>query len=639
MRSGLKNFVRHIIPILLVALMAASILPICIAAEGELTDVTITGLAAPRAGDDPDRTFEAAEEGVSVTGVKWYYSTTPNYNTFREISGKFGSVPYYSVEFTLAAAEGTTFAPGCRVVIDGIGDVLADNMQRTADGKLLAALYVFDKVTADVVTKVTVDGFVTPQPGREPCGIDALHVSGGMEADQLLWNEAGNFEPLAPGTVFEKGKTYEATLWLKTVGENRIGSDTAFSVGALSATCEYRDEGTLCLKLTLVCAEAEDTILSMELLKEPDKVTYTQGEEISLRGMVVYLLTAAGEREIADGEGMEFSPKTIEETGTHTVTVTFGEKELTFDVMVLPRSLGTVTSIEITELREPEAGKKAKNTFTSVSVPSEATDCRLGWYWFSDEFEYVPFSGTFEAGGRYAAYIFVTPLEGYDLSGDAIYTVNGVRCVQKEDENGNLILIRYFDELPPADPTGDEEIGEIDVRGVVMPERGRYPDLSGVSLAQGALAQGAPMTILECVYVSESGGVWTPYTSPFALGHYGIRLVLHASDGYVFDEPTALLNGAAAKAEVSASGKTATVIFDLIEIHPGTDPLATEPVVPQTSPSDPTVQTLPLVTDPVSDPAPSSRFPVFPLILCILLALALAAALFFLFRAYREPKD
>lgn len=77
----------------------------------------------------------------------------------------------------------------------------------------------------------------------------------------------------------------------------------------------------------------EAAVTSLQITEVPDKTTYVEGDTIDLTGMVV-TATVNGQETTLDNSPLTVSPATFTETGSVTVTVSFGGQSATFTVQV-----------------------------------------------------------------------------------------------------------------------------------------------------------------------------------------------------------------------------------------------------------------------------------------------------------------
>ena len=120
----------------------------------------------------------------------------------------------------------------------------------------------------------------------------------------------------------------------------------------------------------------EKDILRMEIYKKPEKLTYTVGETLDTTGMVVRLHKGDGSAEDVT-EGFKTDVTKLEEAGTKTVTVTYGEGEkavtATFDVTVnekVEEPVSSSSSSSEPEVVEPEPEVPVSSE-SEPEVPSE----------------------------------------------------------------------------------------------------------------------------------------------------------------------------------------------------------------------------------------------------------------------------
>lgn len=89
---------------------------------------------------------------------------------------------------------------------------------------------------------------------------------------------------------------------------------------------------TTTFRVTFNYANPED-VTSIEVVRTPDKTTYTVGESLSTTGLAIRAHKGSGATEDLVS-GFTCEPTTLKEVGTQTVTVTYKEKTATFNVTV-----------------------------------------------------------------------------------------------------------------------------------------------------------------------------------------------------------------------------------------------------------------------------------------------------------------
>lgn len=85
-------------------------------------------------------------------------------------------------------------------------------------------------------------------------------------------------------------------------------------------------------RISFLYANPED-VTSIEVVRTPDKTTYTVGESLSTTGLAIRAHKGSGATEDLVS-GFTCEPTTLKEVGTQTVTVTYKEKTATFNVTV-----------------------------------------------------------------------------------------------------------------------------------------------------------------------------------------------------------------------------------------------------------------------------------------------------------------
>lgn len=99
--------------------------------------------------------------------------------------------------------------------------------------------------------------------------------------------------------------------------------------GAQTVEVEYR--GKTCT-FSVTVEQPEETIDGIGVLTLPNKTNYAVGEELDFTGLSIRVYTNNGHRDVYTG--LECSPKSFDKAGSHAVTVSYGGKTCTFNVVV-----------------------------------------------------------------------------------------------------------------------------------------------------------------------------------------------------------------------------------------------------------------------------------------------------------------
>lgn len=99
--------------------------------------------------------------------------------------------------------------------------------------------------------------------------------------------------------------------------------------GSQTVEVEYR--GKTCT-FSVTVEQPEETIDGIGVLTLPAKTSYAVGEELDFTGLSIRVYTNNGHRDVYTG--LECSPKSFDKAGSHAVTVSYGGKTCTFNVVV-----------------------------------------------------------------------------------------------------------------------------------------------------------------------------------------------------------------------------------------------------------------------------------------------------------------
>lgn len=105
-----------------------------------------------------------------------------------------------------------------------------------------------------------------------------------------------------------------------------------------------------------------NTVTGMELLSAPTKLTYTKGESLNTSGLTLRLKKYSGATEDVT-KGFTCEPSVLNTVGTQTVTVTYNDKTVTFDVTVTEAVASAPSSV---------SSSAAPSSQASSSVPESS---------------------------------------------------------------------------------------------------------------------------------------------------------------------------------------------------------------------------------------------------------------------------
>lgn len=108
-----------------------------------------------------------------------------------------------------------------------------------------------------------------------------------------------------------------------------------------------------------------NTVTGMELLSAPTKLTYTKGESLNTSGLTLRLKKYSGATEDVT-KGFTCEPTVLDTVGTQTVTVTYNDKTVTFDVTVTEAVASVPSSVS--------SSVKAPSSQSSSSLPESSSE-------------------------------------------------------------------------------------------------------------------------------------------------------------------------------------------------------------------------------------------------------------------------
>ena len=107
-----------------------------------------------------------------------------------------------------------------------------------------------------------------------------------------------------------------------------------------------------------------NTVTGMELLSAPTKLTYTKGESLNTSGLTLRLKKYSGATEDVT-KGFTCEPTVLDTVGTQTVTVTYNDKTVTFDVTVTEAVASVPSSV---------SSSAAPSSQSSSSLPESSSE-------------------------------------------------------------------------------------------------------------------------------------------------------------------------------------------------------------------------------------------------------------------------
>lgn len=112
-----------------------------------------------------------------------------------------------------------------------------------------------------------------------------------------------------------------------------------------------------------------NTVTGMELLSAPTKLTYTKGESLNTSGLTLRLKKYSGATEDVT-KGFTCEPSVLNTVGTQTVTVTYNDKTVTFDVTVTE----AVASVPSSVSSSAAPSSQASSSVPESSLPESSSE-------------------------------------------------------------------------------------------------------------------------------------------------------------------------------------------------------------------------------------------------------------------------
>lgn len=218
-----------------------------------------------------------------------------------------------------------------------------------------------------------------------------------------------------------------------------------------------------------------------------------------------------------------------------------------------------VTSIKISGVTEPVAGQKTDKSYTdgATAYTIDAMEWRTpsGDGIYGDNY-------VFETNTEYQARFYVYPNEGFQFKDGLTATINGNDAVVAGvagSSSYEYLCIRYVfktGDMPETEPATDKPT---EAAETTSPSENTITDIGIVSVAEpevGAAAKSRAYTVISADYSVYSvswynktdGYLMMIDDDAFEAGKtYTVRVTVNAGNGYVFNNPTATINGNTAK--------------------------------------------------------------------------------------------
>lgn len=211
----------------------------------------------------------------------------------------------------------TNSAAGAVAVSGGTGDIL------TVDTSSVGTLYYYC-----VVTNTSGDQTASAQSEIIPVTVeeltlDSISVKTPPAKTRYTVGDKLDTAGLSIELRYHNGGTAVLTEGF-TVYPTRLAE-----AGQQIVEVEYR--GKTC-SFTVTVEQPVETIDGIGVLTLPTKTSYAVGEELDFSGLSIRVYTNNGHRDVYTG--LECSPQSFDKAGSHAVTVSYGGKTCTFNVIV-----------------------------------------------------------------------------------------------------------------------------------------------------------------------------------------------------------------------------------------------------------------------------------------------------------------
>ena len=485
---------------------------------GVLTNIAITGVTEPKAGDKP--VFEADSTlAYTISAVKIRNKTD---DKILEEDDVYEAGKEYGIQIYIDVNEGYSFA------VNGNGYCAVSAL---INGKEAQALKIYDTDAAKrivvniacpalAISKVEITDVVEPEVGQSPS--DAFKVlTKGVTVTDVKWsydNEQSDLTTnMQSGEKFEAGKKYSVYFKLSAEDGYKFAVD---SDGINTYTATVNGKETAVYTTNHSTSEKETAIkYFFPTLNDPEAPAVSKIDEISISNLLIprigntlaqtadadghytvesiswYDVNAhkwLSESDVAESgkqyeanvhvradEGYEFAeyttiPASI--NGAPASEVTSVAEEDHFKVLnvraiyqTLDNNLTEISKVEFTEVVEPKAGEEPVFIFSSSPEGFTVKNGVVDWYNLTDYKNLVQ-GDKFEAGKQYAAYFMIYASDGYKFAVDktgtsaVVATVNGnvaetQTLIPETYDSEKTIRIRY-DFSVPADSTLPTEVTE-----------------------------------------------------------------------------------------------------------------------------------------------------------------------------------
>ncbi len=208
----------------------------------------------------------------------------------------------------------------------------------------------------------------------------------------------------------------------------------------------------------------EADVTSLSIVSEPTKKSYTLGEKVDAKGLVLQGSLADGST-IRIDSGFRCSPENVDAVGEQTITVNYGTKSVTFKVNVVSHINKTVTVAGV-----EQTVPVANNTYTLDHTAAEAFN-RYELTYTSDS--YVKGTITFGSGDSEDFFLepsgsdngsFVSYIDDF-LTGKTQTNIASIKFTCLDNENGSFELLSVATgyEAAPGDTMQYYENGEYKV--------------------------------------------------------------------------------------------------------------------------------------------------------------------------------
>ena len=465
-----------------------------------ITNVDFTDIVEPVVGESPSFTYNTTTEGFTVKNAKpvWYNQT--DYETV-SATKKFKNLKEYSVAFTLKANKGYRFAVDnvgskarkstVKGTINGQEAIITGDVN-TPEDEITVSLF-FPKLMDpdDPVLIYDVDIRLDEQPkAGDHCESKLRTYGEGYGVESMYWYNVTDNKKVSSGNLFEPLKEYKLNVILKAddyyefcIVSNEIHVSGEIDGKAINTYEAYKKDPHKYIHVESKAYKMGEqdistvafTKINEPIVDRPAIFTYQASAGFTVENDKILWWNDTDKKELVNGDKFEKGKTYIaffsitakdgynftDDNGFTTVTATVNHKEAI--VQQLPgqnpvkqlrvyvkyfyiQEKTPLTSVEITDLDKPVAGKKPDY---NVSVSSNATVTDIIW---REEGRKMQSGDVYQYSRQYTVYIYIEPDSGYTFRGDSRNaTINGSEAQVSFDyyEDYIIAIAHYVTEADP----------------------------------------------------------------------------------------------------------------------------------------------------------------------------------------------